>query len=1174
MAPVRGHMGRQEWVQLHLSLLEEERQAEVQAAQTQVEGVPARVLEARGVLLGRLVVAERSTGLYGRPVVTLTPERKDATLPANKFSAGDIVGVCEGPKQVATGVVVEVGERRVVVAGEEEGREDLDSLEDDTRITLRKLASEVTYRRIKSGLTQLGQEVNSPASHLLALLFGEDPPYDLSPRLPPKLISPSGDLQLFNDRLDSSQREAVEFALRRSDLAVIHGPPGTGKTTTLVEVIRQHVKLGCKVLVCAPSNLAVDNLVERLAAAKVRLVRLGHPARVTALTQRHTLDAILHNSEEWCVLGDIRTEMEGELARLRKARGGDQRKNTRNNIKSLRKELREKETRLVGQVMKGSEVILCTLTSGSDEGPLKHLPPQHLDLVVIDECSQATEASCYLSVVRAPKLVLAGDHCQLPPTIVSPQAAAKGLDLTLMERVIAECGEGVVRMLTQQYRMHSDIMQWASDALYQGRLTAHPSVSTHLLAHLPGVTPTEDTETAAVVVDTAGCECWELDTDDTQSKANPGEAVVVACHVKALVVAGVPQEAIAVITPYNLQVEMVRGLLSTTYPLVEVRSVDGFQGREKEAVIVSLVRSNKHGTVGFLSEDRRLNVAVTRARRHIALIGDSETTGKHPFIHALFEHLFQHGLVKTAHEFQQELDNTEVRLPECINWTTKGNKSTSKGTKTKTGREKEAKRTKPRPQPTEEDNLKRQQEYLGILKDFLKSPSLSYSFPKNLNSYERRLIHQICEELSLQHCSEGTDKERHIVVRKQEKQEEKPDEEKKEGKQETVESKESENEDDLVLSAEEEVAGKIEATVDDFINSSDEILRLPGKMNALERAVARNVCERRGLPHHSEGKGKTRRIVIEKPRKTQKTKNANQEPENARNSGIKGDMKHPPAPPQHTEATSNATHSHSTEETKHSNEELKKARNSGIKEMSDLLPPQHTETATATHNHSNAQSGAIPKTQQENTTACLKKTRTRYVGGEYVLVEDGGATEEMKRCAVCGRDVPQQNYSLHSVQCERRSREMQSATAAGKSNKENVKKKNNKKEKGKNGNKKKGEEEEEEDFDSLINKFVKENNTCSQPHCKIPTSVIYQLCPFCRHTFCLSHHMAEIHGCGDLARQQARTVISREGVLYPGSGVPSKKPKEDKRKHLERKLAKKMDDFSTKRTVKKSDKKE
>ncbi|KAK8384380.1 hypothetical protein O3P69_009288 [Scylla paramamosain] len=1076
MAPVRGHMGRQEWVQLHLSLLEEERQAEVQAAQTQVEGVPARVLEARGVLLGRLVVAERSTGLYGRPVVTLTPERKDATLPANKFSAGDIVGVCEGPKQVATGVVVEVGERRVVVAGEEEGREDLDSLEDDTRITLRKLASEVTYRRIKSGLTQLGQEVNSPASHLLALLFGEDPPYDLSPRLPPKLISPSGDLQLFNDRLDSSQREAVEFALRRSDLAVIHGPPGTGKTTTLVEVIRQHVKLGCKVLVCAPSNLAVDNLVERLAAAKVRLVRLGHPARVTALTQRHTLDAILHNSEE-----------------------------------CLRKELREKETRLVGQVMKGSEVILCTLTSGSDEGPLKHLPPQHLDLVVIDECSQATEASCYLSVVRAPKLVLAGDHCQLPPTIVSPQAAAKGLDLTLMERVIAECGEGVVRMLTQQYRMHSDIMQWASDALYQGRLTAHPSVSTHLLAHLPGVTPTEDTETAAVVVDTAGCECWELDTDDTQSKANPGEAVVVACHVKALVVAGVPQEAIAVITPYNLQVEMVR-------------SVDGFQGREKEAVIVSLVRSNKHGTVGFLSEDRRLNVA--------------------------------HGLVKTAHEFQQELDNTEVRLPECINWTTKSKKTTGKGTKTETGREKEAKRTKPRPQPTEEDNLKRQQEYLGILKDFLKSPSLSYSFPKNLNSYERRLIHQICEELSLQHCSEGTDKERHIVVRKQEKQEEKPDEEKEEGKQETVESKESENEDDLVLSAEEEVAGKIEATVDDFINSSDEILRLPGKMNALERAVARNVCERRGLPHHSEGKGKTRRIVIEKPRKTQKTKNANQEPENARNSGIKGDMKHLPAPPQHTEATSNATHSHSTEETKHSNEELKKARNSGIKEMSDLLPPQHTETATATHNHSNAQSGAIPKTQQENTTACLKKTRTRYVGGEYVLVEDGGATEEMKRCAVCGRDVPQQNYSLHSVQCERRSREMQSATAAGKSNKEN------------------GEEEEEEDFDSLINKFVKENNTCSQPHCKIPTSVIYQLCPFCRHTFCLSHHMAEIHGCGDLARQQARTVISREGVLYPGSGVPSKKPKEDKRKHLERKLAKKMDDFSTKRTVKKSDKKE
>lgn len=1145
-APSKSPLSRHEWVALHLALLEEERKAEVQAAQTQVEGLPVKVLEARGVLLGRLVLSERSTGLYGRPVVTFTPRLKDSTLPANSFSAGDIVGVCEGPNQVATGVVVEVGERRVVVAGDEEGREDLDGLEDDATLTLRKLASEVTYRRVKSGLVELGKEVSSSASHLIQVLFREAPPHSPAPALPPKLISSSGELQLFNGRLDASQREAVEFALKRSDLAVIHGPPGTGKTTTLVEVIRQHVKLGAKALVCAPSNLAVDNLVERLAAAKVRLVRLGHPARVTPLTQRHTLDAILHNSEEWQVLGDIRTEMEGELGRLRKSRGGDQRRHIRTNIKSLRKELREKETRLVKQVLLGSEVILATLTSSSSDGPLRHLPPQHLDLVVIDECSQSTEASCYLSLLRAPKLVLAGDHCQLPPTIVSAEAAAKGLDLSLMERVIGECGEEVVRMLTQQYRMHAAIMDWSSAAMYEGRLSAHPSVTSHLLSHLPGVTPTEDTENVAVVVDTAGCECQELDTPDAQSKANPGEAVLVACHIKALVSAGVPEASIAVITPYNLQVEMVRGLLASEYPRVEVRSVDGFQGREKEAVVVSLVRSNKQGTVGFLSEDRRLNVAVTRARRHLALIGDSETAGRHPFIRTLFDHLTRHGLVKTAHEFQQELDNTEVRMPECLSWAQKSDKkapvTTKKDTKDSTSKKPKQQQQKQQKQPSEEDNQKRKQEYLDIVKSFLASPNSTYSFPPNLNSFERRLIHQICEELDLDHSSEGDGKERHIVIKKRPSNKLITEEEGKEEQE--VEEKEE------CLTAEQEERARVEAMIAEFLESPEESLRLPSKMSAFERSMVHGVCDELGLMHQSEGKGKRRHIVIQKQNKSiqegTKEMEDKKTADNERSQHIKtkgGD------------------------------------RNSIRDEEADIGPllPHSTETIPSLpeDKHSNTQGGAIPKRNLENNVTAIKKVRTRFIDGKYVEVEEGvNAAPQTKTCPVCGKDVPLPNYGLHSVQCERRSREtQQQQETSARSNKENVKKKSSKKGSGK-SNKKQKEEEEEEDFDSLINKFVKDNNTCSEPRCKTPTSVIFQLCPFCRRTFCLAHHMAEVHGCGPLARQHARTVISREGVLYPGSGVPSKKPSEDKRKQLERKLAKKMDNFNSKRAAKKPGKEE
>ncbi|CAL4117470.1 unnamed protein product, partial [Meganyctiphanes norvegica] len=496
MAGKKKQISRQEFVTLHQDLLEDERKAEVSQAQDEVEGSSLKALEAKGVVLARLVISERSTGLYGRPLFKLIPVKKDATLPANTFSSGDIVGVYECGagigKQLTTGVVIRISQYNIKVALDDDADE-LDSLEDDKQLRLHKLANDVTYRRIKRALGDLDSLVRGPAAHVASVLFGETEPRSIIPSLPPKLLDNDGGIVLYNQRLDESQKSAVEFAIQRNDIAVVHGPPGTGKTTTIVEIIRQHVKLGSKVLACAPSNLAVDNLVERLAAVGVRVVRIGHPARATELTQRHTLDALMHHCDESEILDDIHKDISGNVTKLKTARHKGERIRIQNEIKTFRKELRERESRLTKQILSGADVVLATLTSSSKGGPLKHLPDDHFDLAVIDECSQSIEASCYMALLQAPKLIIAGDHHQLPPTIISKQAAAGGLDLSLMERIIEQYGDCMVKMLTVQYRMNSLIMDWASAALYNNRLTAHTSVANHLLTDLAGIKTNEDT---------------------------------------------------------------------------------------------------------------------------------------------------------------------------------------------------------------------------------------------------------------------------------------------------------------------------------------------------------------------------------------------------------------------------------------------------------------------------------------------------------------------------------------------------------------------------------------------------------------------------------------------------------------------------------------------------------
>ncbi|KAF0297372.1 DNA-binding protein SMUBP-2 [Amphibalanus amphitrite] len=374
--------------------------------------------------------------------------------------------------------------------------------------------------------------------------------------------------RFINQNLDASQRQAVGLALRDRPLAVIHGPPGTGKTTTIVEVILQHVERGQRVLVCTPSNKAVDNLLEgvwkqtRKAHWSLRMAevtRLGHLARMEVKHRRfsHTV----------------------KLKRRLKRKSG----------KETREQVQERKAALA-DLLRETSVLMSTLASVRSVD-LEH----YFDLLVIDECGQATEPACWLAIPLAKRVLLAGDPHQLPPTILSQEAASGGLAVSLMERQMGLHGEGVVHMLDTQYRMHALIQEWSSKTLYGSKLKASKKVASRQLTDLPGVSSTSRTQQTLLLVDSAGCGLREAQDVNTSSHSNTGEAELVVCHARSLISAGLQAEDIGVITPYKQQVKLISARLRTAGLNVEVNSVDGYQGREKEAILLSLVRSNARG---------------------------------------------------------------------------------------------------------------------------------------------------------------------------------------------------------------------------------------------------------------------------------------------------------------------------------------------------------------------------------------------------------------------------------------------------------------------------------------------------------------------------------------------------------------------------------------------------
>lgn len=914
-------------------LLALERDAEVEAALASLFGSSEEENAAAGVSLARLSVTDTTSGLFGRTLLTLSDPLGRA-LPAHSFTVGDIGGlrapgtmgvkaedVASGgnlrAQYEATGVITKVTESSLTIA--------LDDSDDSTatgaagrsvtalgdKVRLDKLADDVTFKRLRDTLDRLAKGDFGLASRVFSLLFGntggEWPRFrDAIPPLASHgagkaaaaaaaaaaradvanaaaaAAATGGSFYPTRPGFNESQLRGIEAALRAEDVAMIHGPPGTGKTTTVAEYIKQEVMRGRRVLACAPSNVAVDNLLERLHAPSSggsagkggkgsgsgsgvggapRCVRLGHPARLSEVALAHSLEAQVSADERTAVVADVRKELNDVYKSLRSARDGGTRRELRAEQRRLRTEVRKREEHVVASIVKEADVVLCTATGAASKTLLRALAVpapgaeaaavlaggagggggssgggvatvfRGFDVVVIDEVAQGMELACLIPAMMGAKLVIAGDHMQLPPTVISDEAARNGLAFTLADRFVALFGdpaaararaaaapatvaslsrpsslagpsEGsgaataaddgslpplppVVHLLDVQYRMHEAIMTWSSGRFYGGKLRAHGTVASHRLSQLPGVhlepaeeqttvsaatlrevhgaakeaadatlhpAPEEDVEESSkdtkgkdskdkdakgrpprggpggsgrggkggagsggsssgtatldpltahavavqsslgdgagdfcvdnavldaplLLIDTAGCDAEESGGTVAASSASSGagsgasaavtaavaragaskcnvrEADVIAKHVAALLAAGVRQEAVAVITPYNAQVGLLRALLQHAFPQVEVRSVDGYQGREKEAVVISMVRSNASRSVGFLADFRRMNVAVTRARRHVAIVADSDTVSSDPHLRSLLQHAEAHGEVRSAAEY-------------------------------------------------------------------------------------------------------------------------------------------------------------------------------------------------------------------------------------------------------------------------------------------------------------------------------------------------------------------------------------------------------------------------------------------------------------------------------------------------------------------------------------------
>ena len=433
--------------------------------------------------------------------------------------------------------------------------------------------------------------------------------------------------------LNASQEKAVNEVLWAKDVAVVHGPPGTGKTTTLVEAIFETLRRESQVLVCAQSNMAVDWISEKLVDRGINVLRIGNPTRVNDKMLSFTYERRFEAHPDYPQLWSIRKAIR-ELRQQRKHADSWHQK-----MERLKSRATELELRIRSSLFGEARVIASTLTGAAN----RVLEGEKYSTLFIDEAAQALEAACWIAIRKAGRVILAGDHCQLPPTVKSIMALKGGLGKTLMERIVENKPE-TVTLLKMQYRMNEQIMKFSSEWFYHGMVESAPTVSHRGIL---------DYDTPMMWIDTAECDGKEEFVGENFGRINRAEAELtlqtLQQYLEKIGKQRILEESIdvGIISPYRAQVQLLRKELRKREffrpyrHLLTVNTVDGFQGQERDIILISLVRSNDGGDIGFLRDLRRMNVAITRARMKLIILGSSETMTSHPFYKKLYEYVGQ-----------------------------------------------------------------------------------------------------------------------------------------------------------------------------------------------------------------------------------------------------------------------------------------------------------------------------------------------------------------------------------------------------------------------------------------------------------------------------------------------------------------------------------------------------
>ena len=591
----------------------------------------------RGLTWYPVTINHEDIGFGGKVVLEL--ERPAHRQDLHLFQVGknaclfsNAAGYSVADRPMLSGVVTSVRRNKLLLATTKEALPDW--VLDGSTLGIDLTFDEVSYREMNQALSAVMLARDNRLAELRDVLLGARQA---------RFREPRADDLFYPSALNDSQLAAVRHVISAQDVAIIHGPPGTGKTTTLVQAILETIRRERHVLVCAPSNTAVDLLTEKLAERGVNVIRMGNPSRVSDLLLKHTLDAGVMAHPSYSKMHAMRQTAEqhretaNEYVRHFGFEERQHRQWLREEARTLRQAADDLERFITEDVLESVQVITCTLVGASNRN-IRHLS---FETVFIDEAAQALEPGCWIPIAKGQRLVLAGDHHQLPPTVKSEKAAREGLRETLFEKCIQRQPQ-TARMLTVQYRMHEHIMGFSSEKFYGGQLVPHPSVR-H--AGLEAYDPRFATDLPVEFIDTTSCGFLEVAIPESRSTANPEEAHLLLQRLAQLLGAcdsTDPQQApltIGVIAPYRAQINYLKDAIEDSAALndlllqrrLSVGTVDSFQGQERDIIAISLTRSNPQGEIGFLSDIRRLNVGMTRARRKLLLVGDSSTLCSHPF---------------------------------------------------------------------------------------------------------------------------------------------------------------------------------------------------------------------------------------------------------------------------------------------------------------------------------------------------------------------------------------------------------------------------------------------------------------------------------------------------------------------------------------------------------------